>query len=90
MFYLRKETYPRRQDIKLVNLTNACLDIENFNLIKLPERIEHNEIIKRTKVNIEGDFIFQGIFNSLCMSGNSLYKQCMSGTGDEQRWTNKS
>ena len=52
--------YPRRYNIKLVNLPYVCSDTETLKLIELPEGIEHNPTINRMKVNIDGDFIFDG------------------------------
>ena len=55
--------YPRRYIIKFVNLPYVCSDTETLKLIELPEGIEHNPTINRLKVNIDGDFIFDGYAN---------------------------
>ena len=52
--------YPRKYNIKFVNLPYVCSDTETLKLIELPEGIEHNPTINRMKVNIDGDFIFDG------------------------------
>ena len=52
--------YPRRYNIKFVNFPYVCSDTETLKLIELPEGIEHNPTINRMKVNIDGDFIFDG------------------------------